>query len=207
MRVRSSTSPLLADKLSELHVPESLGSHVNYISQRGIATVPAPPLLYLLGVPSFCSWREQPPDLRLAQAAPRASPDPKLLSGCGSSGASRLQPTEPQRPRRGERRRVGGMREGRPGLGRMRWGAGHRPSRSKLGLCGRQRAEGRASGLRPPDATASHRRALNARSRTLPPFWPGSAILLLPPDRFPSRYLPCSFRRLNCSGPAVNVRK
>lgn len=91
--------PLLADKGSELHVPESLGSRVNYISQRGIATVPAPPLLYLLGVPGSCSWREQPPGLRLAQAAPRASPDPKLLSGCGNSGASHLQPTELQRPR------------------------------------------------------------------------------------------------------------
>ncbi|CAI9170262.1 unnamed protein product [Rangifer tarandus platyrhynchus] len=88
-----------------------------------------------------------------------------------------------------------------------RRGTGHRPSMSELGLCGRQRAEGRASGLCPPDATASHRRALNAASRTLPPFWPGSAILLLPPDRFPARYRPGSFRRLNCSGPAVDVRK
>ena len=100
------------------------------------------------------------------------------------------------------------MREGRPGLGRMRRrGAGHRPSKSELGLCGRQRAEGRASGLCPPDATASHKRALNSTGLILPPFGPGSAILLLPPDRFPARYLPVSILRLNCSGPAVNVRK
>lgn len=207
-RVRSSRSSLLADKRSELRVPESLGSRVNYISQRVIATVPAPPLLYLLGVPGFCSWREQPPGLRLAQAAPRASPTPSCCQAVAVPEPPACSPRNPQRPRRGERRRVGGMREGRPGLGRMRRrGAGHRPSRSGLGLCGRQQAVGRVSGLCPPDATASHRRALNATSRTLPPFWPDSAILLLPPDRFPARYLPGSFRRLNCFGPAVNVRK
>lgn len=95
-RVRSSRSSLLADKRSELRVPESLGSRVNYISQRVIATVPAPPLLYLLGVPGFCSWREQPPGLRLAQAAPRASPTP---SCCQAVAVPEPPACSPRNPR------------------------------------------------------------------------------------------------------------
>jgi len=45
--------------------------------------------------------------------------------------------------------------------------------------------------------TASHRCALNAASRALPPHSPGSATLLLSPDLFPASYLPGSCGRFN----------
>lgn len=64
-------------------------------------------------------------------------------------------PRNPRRPGRGERRSVGGMQEGGPGLGRMlRRGAGQRPKRRERVLRGCRRAVGGA----PPALSPWHHR-------------------------------------------------
>ena len=100
---------------------------------------------------------------------------------------------EPPRPGRGERPRVGRMREGGredQGLGRMRrQGAGHRPGRRERGLCGCRRDRGRAPPMCPPAQHRPSRGRARDRGRSgTCPHWP----------RPPSRSLPTGSRHATC---------